>query len=113
MHLFRLCFYTPNTKLWNTINLDTTHTCIHLYEQHATLDQALKVDSTATWWIKADGCDVIKEISESVNQVWSRDVNFNDGKLQKFLKDHLDFNSKTGIGERNACHLIKLLQMQI
>lgn len=35
------------------------------------------------WWIKADGCDVVEGLSESMSKVWSGDVDLADGELEK------------------------------
>ena len=37
----------------------------------------------AWWWLKADGCDLVKGLKESVKLQWSGDVDLNDGCLQK------------------------------
>ena len=42
------------------------------------------------WWIKADGCDVIPGLHESVRLEWSGDVDLNDGTLQKTYKKYRD-----------------------
>lgn len=34
------------------------------------------------WWIKADGCDILPGIGQSVSGIWSGDVDHNDGALQ-------------------------------
>lgn len=46
------------------------------------LDEASTTHPHSYWWIKGDGCDVVKGISESVSGIWSGDIDLNDGKLQ-------------------------------
>ncbi len=47
------------------------------------LDDAQQVHPTAQWWIKADGCDLIEALGESVANVWTGDEDFNDGRVEK------------------------------
>lgn len=47
------------------------------------LDMAAKAHPNSYWWIKADGCDVLQGLCESVHGVWSGDVDLNDGILEK------------------------------
>lgn len=63
------------------------------------------MQASATWWIKGDGCDVVKGLGESVRLEWSGDVDLNDGKvlaLYKQYRECLDFISKIGLKERRA-----------
>ena len=56
------------------------------------LDEAARHHPDSWWWLKADGCDVITELSKSTRGVWSGDVDWNDGALQdqfKLYKDRL------------------------
>ena len=62
------------------------------------------------WWIKGDGCDVVKGIWESTSGVWSGDVDLNDGKLQKLqqeFKQRLKWIEGIGLSKRNLPNLIK------
>ena len=47
------------------------------------LDKAAKAHPTSTWWIKADGIDLMKGLCESVGGIWSGDADINDGSLEK------------------------------
>ncbi len=40
----------------------------------ATLDHAIKVHPEAKWWIKADGCDIVSGLEESVRLEWNGDA---------------------------------------
>jgi len=67
------------------------------------LDSAAKKNPNATWWIKGDGCDVVSGICESVNMVWSGDVDLNDGRLQtayQHYRAQLEFISGIGLKAR-------------
>ena len=46
------------------------------------LDQASQAQPDVWWWIKADGCDVLPGLGESVSGIWSGDVDHNNGALQ-------------------------------
>ena len=73
------------------------------------LDSAAKQNPNATWWIKGDGCDVVPGICESVNMVWSGDVDLNDGELQKAYQQYrkqLEFISGIGLNTRQTKELI-------
>ena len=53
------------------------------------------------WWIKADGCDLVKGLFESTKGEWSGDVDLNSGQVQKLYRDlvsRLDFIQKMGLG---------------
>ena len=60
------------------------------------MDEAKKVHPKAQWWLKADGCDLITCLGDSVNHEWTGDVDLNDGKVAdqhaNFLKRlaHID-----------------------
>ncbi len=40
----------------------------------ATLDHAVEVHPEAKWWIKADGCDIVSGLEESVRLEWNGDA---------------------------------------
>ena len=65
------------------------------------LDEAARTHPHAWWWVKADGCDILKGLGESVNLDWSGDVDMNDGKLQEYsrYKERLAFIE--ALGKRN------------
>ena len=71
--------------------------------QFATLDKAAELHPDALWWIKADGCDIVAGLGDSVTKKWSRDVDLNDGLLlEKYTKytERLSFISSIGLKER-------------
>lgn len=75
-----------------------------------TLDEAAKVHAGSCWWIKADGCDVVQGLRESVRLEWSGDVDMNDGKLKKmhslYLK-RLNFIASIGLDDRKKVVIVK------
>lgn len=63
----------------------------------------------AWWWVKADGCDLVAGLKESVKQEWSGDVDLNDGKvaaLHAEYKTRLGFIKAVGTPERKACLVV-------
>ena len=56
--------------------------------QIATLDEASLQHRKESWWIKADGCDLVSSLEESVRLEWNGDVDFGDGKLQQLFKSY-------------------------
>lgn len=48
----------------------------------ATLDEACRLHPDAKWWIKADGCDIISGLEESLQLVWNGDVDFGTSEVQ-------------------------------
>ena len=68
------------------------------------LDEAARTHPGVWWWVKADGCDLVEGLGESVNLVWSGDVDKNDGKLQRLYKcyrEQLDFIGTLGMDDRS------------
>ena len=53
------------------------------------LEEGKKVHPNAQWWIKADGCDLLEVLGESVNGDWSGDVDLNDGKVAEQRSEYL------------------------
>ena len=43
------------------------------------------------WWVKADGCDIVRGLKESVKMEWSGDVELNDGKVAML---HAEYKSR-------------------
>ena len=43
-------------------------------------------NDTTWWWIKGDGCDVVKGLCESVSGKWSGDVDLNDGQMNRLYQ---------------------------
>ena len=54
-----------------------------MYVQVSVLDQAASIHPDSSWWIKADGVDVLPGLGESMRMEWSGDVDLNDGSLQR------------------------------
>ena len=52
------------------------------------LDEATSVHPNSWWWIKADGCDLVKGLTESVNREWSGDVNLYPEALEKLFTEY-------------------------
>ena len=46
------------------------------------LDEACKHHPHAWWWVKADGCDLVSGLAESVSEIWHGDVDLNNGELE-------------------------------
>jgi hypothetical protein len=71
--------------------------------QAAVLDEASRTHPSAWWWVKADGCDLVEGLGESINLDWCGDVDMNDGELQamyKIYRERLDFISVLGMNDR-------------
>lgn len=67
------------------------------------LDEAVRVHPNSWWWIKADGCDIVSGIGESVSGQWSGDVNMDQEALQTSYQNYqekLDFVKNIGLGQR-------------
>ena len=69
----------------------------------------MKLASTGTddtwWWIKGDGCDVVKGVWESTKGEWSGDVDLNDGQLEYFhqqFKEQLQWTEGSGLKQRSS-----------
>ena len=45
------------------------------------------LDDTS-WWIKVDAVAIVSGLGESVNGVWSGDVDLNDSKLQELYQEY-------------------------
>ena len=43
------------------------------------------------WWIKADGTDLQEGLRESVKNLWSGDVDFGDGDLEKRHAEYINY----------------------
>ena len=53
------------------------------------MDEAARINPDAWWWLKADGCEIVKGLKESVKLQWSGDVDLADGSLQKKYDDYM------------------------
>ena len=76
----------------------------------ALLDAAAKANPDASWWIKGDGCDVVPGLDESMRLVWSGDVDFDTGDLQRayeVYRSKLEFISSIGLKSRREKGIIK------
>ena len=73
--------------------------------QMEVLKEAKRVHPDSWWWIKADGCDIVSGLKESVKMEWSGDVDLNDGRVQELHKEYkkcLQFVNSVGVGMRRA-----------
>lgn len=52
------------------------------------LDEAVRHNPNAWWWIKADSCDINKGLKESSRLEWSGDVDLADGLLLEKYKTY-------------------------
>ena len=52
----------------------------------ATLDEASRLHPNARWWIKADGCDIISGLEESLRLEWNGDVDFGTSEVHVLYK---------------------------
>ena len=50
------------------------------------MDEAARVHPQSWWWVKADGCDLVSGLSESVRGQWNGAVDLNDNSLQQQFK---------------------------
>ena len=67
------------------------------------LKEAKRVHPDAWWWVKADGCDIVSGLKESVKKEWSGDVDLNDGSVQILHEQYLEcleFLGSVGVGQR-------------
>ena len=65
----------------------------------ATLDEGSRLQPNATWWIKADVCDVISGLAESLRLEWNGDIGFGTSEVQvlyKVYRDRLNHLDRTG-----------------
>ena len=54
------------------------------------LDEARRLLPNGKWWIKADGCDVVKSLEASLRYEWKGDVDLGDGECQRLHHEYLD-----------------------
>ena len=54
------------------------------------LEEAHRVHPSARWWVKADGCDIVSGLEESLRNVWHGDVDLGTGELQVMYQKYLD-----------------------
>ena len=53
------------------------------------MDEAARIMPDEEWWIKSDGCDVVKGLTESMRLEWGGDVDLGDDTLQRHHEDYL------------------------
>lgn len=53
------------------------------------LQMAHQQNPNGRWWIKADGCDILKGLCESTTHQWSGDVDMNDGAVQEHHRRYM------------------------
>lgn len=74
-----------------------------IHAQTSVLDEAASAHPNSWWWIKADGCDLMKGLTESVSGEWSGDVNILPDILEKLFKEYkerLRFLNGLGLEDR-------------
>lgn len=54
------------------------------------LDEALKHHPNTWWWLKADGCDVVSGLAESMRGTWSGDDDLNNGDVERQYREYRD-----------------------
>ena len=75
------------------------------------LDQASQIKPDVWWWIKADGCDILPGLGESVRGIWSGDVDHNNGDLQRQYTAYQErLKSIAGIQMAHSSDHIELLE---
>ena len=75
------------------------HTC-KSDVQTIVLDEAAQTHPDSWWWLKTDGCDIVKGLKESTNLQRSGDVDLKDGSLQEQYETYrkrLEFVKKLGL----------------
>ena len=85
--------------------------CVHcsVTVQVEAIRDAKKFHPEAAFWIKADACDVLPGIQESVNHKWAGDVDLNDGAVlsaSEVYHSVLDKVSTFGLGKRRERCLV-------
>ena len=83
--IFRLNFVARVDN--DECNLTYITTCTLQVEM---LDEAHRLLPNAKWWIKADGCDVVKSLEESLRYEWKGDVDLGHGECQRLHREYLD-----------------------
>lgn len=53
------------------------------------LKMAHNRNPTGRWWIKGDGCDILKGLRESIEKDWSGDIDMNDGLVKHHHRKYL------------------------
>ena len=75
--------------------------------QGSVLDEAAKVHPNSWWWIKADGCDLVTGLVESVRGEWSGDVNLHQEVLESLRRkyqERIEFTNGIGVGTTTAIY---------
>lgn len=79
------------------------------------MDEASRLQPSARWWIKADGCDVISGLEESLRLEWNRDVDFGTSEVQALYKvyrdrlNHLDHIGSDTFVDENRLFIVHTL----
>ena len=47
------------------------------------VSEAKQAHPNAKWWLKADGCDLVEALGESVHHIWSGDEDLSDGEVAR------------------------------
>lgn len=75
------------------------------------LREAKRVHPDAWWWVKADGCDIVSGLKESMKKEWSGDVDLNDGAVCELHQEYIEslrFLGAVGVGARRANDVLML-----
>ena len=67
--------------LFNAFNILFIIILLFIFKVHV-LDEACKHHPHAWWWVKADGCDLVSGLAESVSEIWHGDVDLNNGEFE-------------------------------
>ncbi|PFX30977.1 hypothetical protein AWC38_SpisGene4212 [Stylophora pistillata] len=69
------------------------------------LKKAKECNPQGRWWIKADACDVRKDLTESMRGIWAGDEDMGDGSLQALYAEYIrrcSFVKKVGTSGRSG-----------
>ena len=69
----------------------------------ATLEEAHQVHPSARWWVKADGCDIVSGLEESLRNDWNGDIDLGTGEWQKMYQKYLDHLERIQSLECKGC----------
>lgn len=81
----------------------------------------MRHDPNTWWWVKADGCDILAGLAESIKGVWSGDVDLAAGDLQRQYDEYqsqlkviakLSLTSREGVLHELAHHSSTLQEDQ-
>ena len=76
----------------------------------------MKSNRDTWWWLKADGCDIIKGLKESTKLQCSGDVDLADGSLQKQYEEYkkrLEKAKMIALNRQLACKELEKVLLDI